>query len=174
MTRYLCLLLALVAPSLAAQGQCTNATLHGAYGFSIQGEVIGFFVGTTLTRFATPTLVNGVAMEKFDGAGHITAVDFIMRNGASVIGPTTPVTPNGFRSGETGTYSVASNCTGEITLHPPDGAEINQKFVADDVGKELRVVFSRQHVLQIPGVADCVPPAGCDLAVNVSAEGRRQ
>jgi hypothetical protein len=172
--KYLCSILFALVVLTAAQAQnCSNATLKGAYGFSIHGETIGFFVGTTLTRFASPTLVDGVAREVFDGAGHITAVDFIMRNGASVIGPTTPVTSNGFRSGETGTYSVSSDCTGDITLHPPDGAEINQKIVVDDSGDEIRAVFSRQHVLQIPGIAACVAPDGCDLAVNVQATGQR-
>src|SRR5262245_30507732 len=91
----------LLAAAAMAQDNngCSNATLKGAYSFTIHGESLGILSGTppTLQRFPNPTLVDAVAIMTFDGAGKFTAVDFIMRNGASIIGPTT-VTPTGFRT----------------------------------------------------------------------------
>jgi hypothetical protein len=87
-------LVVLVASATAQDNNgCSNITVKGDYSFSIHGEALGIFVGTppTLQRFAFPTLVDAVAIMTFDGAGHITAVDFVMRNGASIIGPTTSV-----------------------------------------------------------------------------------
>jgi hypothetical protein len=54
--------------------------------------------------FASPVLVDGVAITHFDGNGILKQVDFAMHNGTSVATPTTPLTENGFRSEETGTY----------------------------------------------------------------------
>jgi hypothetical protein len=171
--------IAVVVLAAAAMAQdnngCSNQTLKGAYSFSIHGEALGIFVGTppTLQRFPFPTIVDGVALMTFDGAGKFTAVDFIMRNGASIIGPTTAVTPGGFRAGETGTYVVNSDCTGTLVVHPPDGSEIPQKFVLANSGHEVRTVFTNQHVPQIPNNPACTPPTGCDLAVQIQANGVR-
>ena len=166
----------LAAAAMAQENNgCSNATLKGAYTFTIHGEALGIVAGTppTLQRSTFPTEVDGVAIMTFDGTGQFTAVDFIMRNGASIIGPTTPVTPNGFRTGETGTYAVSSDCTGALVVHPPDGSEIDQKFVLTNSGQEIRTTFNRQHVPQIAGNPNCTPPAGCDLAVQIQANGVR-
>jgi hypothetical protein len=169
--------LTVVMLSVAARAQnednngCSNATLRGPYSFSTHGEAIGFFVGTTLTRFPFPTLVDAVQITTFDGAGSLTAVDFIVRNGLPVVGATT--TPSGFRTGETGTYSVAPDCTGTIVLNTPDGAVITLKFVLGNNAHEVRAVFASQHVAQIPNNPDCAPPTGCNLAVNIQSSGVR-
>jgi hypothetical protein len=150
---------------------CSNATLKGPYSISTHGEAIGFFVGTTLTRFPFATLVDAVQITTFDGTGNLTAIDFIVRNGVPVVGATTM--PNGFRTGETGTYSVAPDCTGTIVLNTPDGAVITLKFVLANNGHEVRAVFASQHVAQIPNNPDCAPPTGCNLAVNIQSNGVR-
>jgi hypothetical protein len=168
-------IVALVLALTARAENCSNETLKGDYSFSIHGEAIGIFAGTppVLQRFPFPTLIDGVALMTFDGAGKFTAVDFVMRNGVPAIGPTTPVTPSGFRAGETGTYVVDSDCTGTLVIHPPDGSEINEKFVLASSGHEVRTVFARQHVTQIPNNPSCVLPTGCDLAVQIQANGVR-
>jgi hypothetical protein len=75
---------------------CTNATLNGDYAFTISGQI---FIpnGPTIQR-------EGIAITHFDGAGHLTQVDFVLSspNAAPPPGPspTDPVT--GFRIEETG------------------------------------------------------------------------
>jgi hypothetical protein len=65
--------------STASWFRCSNRTLRGAYGFSIDGTILA----------GTPNafLLRGVAMTHFDGHGNLSQVDFTTRNGA-------PVTPD--------------------------------------------------------------------------------
>jgi hypothetical protein len=115
----------LSSPAKAQDGDndgCSNATLHGDYAFAIHGESLGVFVPQTtgapkLVPFASPVLIDGVAITHFDGNGILKQVDFSMHNGTSVATPTAPPTENGFRAEETGTYSVKSDCTG-TTIRP--------------------------------------------------------
>jgi hypothetical protein len=53
-------------------GDCTVRTLRGAYGFSIDGQIL-----------AGPRtgLLRGVAMTEFDGRGNLRQVDFTTING---------------------------------------------------------------------------------------------
>ncbi|HET8824939.1 MAG TPA: hypothetical protein VFM77_07415 [Terriglobales bacterium] len=130
--------------SSAAFGQstdndgCTNATLIGDYAFRVSGWVA--LGGVTVDR-------EGVAMTRFDGAGNLTQVDFVMSNGAPLAGPTDPVT--GFHIAETGTYRVNSDCTGTAEIHlpkPPNassGAVINLMMVIGDQGRRIHTIVSR-------------------------------
>jgi hypothetical protein len=58
-------------------------------------------------------------------------------------------------------------------LNPPDGSEIDEKFVVANSGHEIRTVLNRQHVTQIPNNPDCAPPTGCDLAIQIQGNGVR-
>jgi hypothetical protein len=71
--------------SARADSNCSNQTLHGDYGSTIEGEILGFGP------------VRGVAMAHFDGKGNMTQVDHVVVNG---ILPALQWTP-GF-----GTYTV--------------------------------------------------------------------
>jgi hypothetical protein len=60
----------------------------------------------------------------FDGNGGPMQVDNAILGGISVIMPGTPLTDNGFRANETGSYSVAADCTGTAVINFPDMSEI--------------------------------------------------
>jgi len=177
----LSLVLCVATPSAFARTEeaCSNATLSGDYGMTIHGQNIGILVpggsgaGPTLQPFPVPLPVDGVAMTHFDGKGHLTQVDFIMRNGTSLTTPSTPQTANGFRADETGSYSVSSDCTGTAVINFPNESNIELKFVLVGHGREIRTVVSGQHIPLIPNNLNCAPPAGCDLAAQIRSDGVR-
>jgi hypothetical protein len=128
------LLLAFTCAASAQAGTCSNASLRGNYGFTISGEILPA-PGAVLP-------VAGVAMTHFDGKGNLSQVDFVMRGGSSAAPPGSPLTDNGFRSGETGTYTVNSDCTGLAAIHFSDGSEIDLKLVVVSRGGEIHTVVS--------------------------------
>ena len=74
---------------------CSNATLKGAYAFSV------------LTVVAAPGVPNVVVvLGKFDGKGGYTQIDYL----GDGLNMTPPLTA--FRTGQTGSYSVNPDCTG--------------------------------------------------------------
>lgn len=164
---------------------CTDATLNGNYAFTLHGESLGVIVyplpGSTLAPkvvpFADPLLADGVAMTHFDGNKGLTQVDFVMRNGTSATTASTPTTSDGFRSGETGSYSVNFDCTGTFKIVFPDTTEIDVAFVIGDLGRTIRTVVTRQHVPHLPpaivpvGVTCAADTGGCDLGVQIRSEG---
>lgn len=133
----------LVPASLLAQSGdndgCTNATLHGDYGFTVSGQI--------LIPGAPPVERDGVAMTHFTGQGRLTQVDFLMSNGLPTAGPSDPLT--GFHTGETGWYKVFPDCTGmaEIDFPTPaggtSGAVIDLMFVLSNHGNTIHTIVSR-------------------------------
>ncbi len=154
--------------SAAKADGCSNATLKGGYAFSLQGELLGVLQGSTVLPFSAPLLTNGVAMTEFDGNGNLTQVDYVVRNGTLAATPSTPLTENGFRSEETGTYSVAPDCTGTEVIKFPDSSEIDLAIVVGADGHSIKTVVTRQHVPVIPGNPNCTD--GCDLAAQIQSE----
>src|SRR5215472_14032232 len=160
---------------------CVDATLQGDYAFTLHGESLGVLVPQTgappkLAPFASPLPADGVAMTHFDGHGNLTQVDFVMRNGTSAATPGTPLTANGFRSGETGSYEVSPDCTGTFKIKFGDTTEIDVAFVIGNHGQEIRTVVTSQHVPKLPPPivppgAVCAAPAGCDLGVQIRSDG---
>ena len=140
--------LLLVLPSSAkAQDSikdgCSLATLHGDYGFTISGQITGG---------PAPGPVNGVALTSFDGQGGLMQTDFVVKSGA----PAGPL--DVFRTGENGTYSVNSDCTGTATIHFPDAKpaqEIVLMFVIVNHGRGIRTVVAALYVG--PGIATMTP-----------------
>jgi hypothetical protein len=181
----------LSGPAKAQNGDndgCSNATLRGDYSFTIHGESIGVLVPQTtgvpkLVPFPNPLPIDGVAITHFDGktnpdgTGGLTQIDFVIRNGISLATPTTPVTSNGFRSEETGTYTVNQDCTGTFKIMFPDTSEIDVAFVLANHGREIRTVVTRQHVPPlpppaIPAGATCdATSGGCDLGTQTRSDG---
>lgn len=129
---------------------CTNGTLFGDYAFRVDGQL--------LPPGGPPVARQGVAMTRFDGAGGLVQVDFVMSNGAPLAGPADPST--GFRIREQGTYQVNPDCTGSAVIHFPapsnvsSGAEIDLMFVLGDHGRIIHAIVSR--VLP-PGSTTSVP-----------------
>jgi hypothetical protein len=119
-----CGLLASGSPASAdsSDGPCSNRTLSGDYGFSVEGLILPA-PGVTLP-------VRGVHMTHFDGKGNLTQLDSLLVNG----GPISDWTP------VIGTYQVNANCTGTIVLHPSTGGFVNLRIVVVGQGKEIHTV----------------------------------
>jgi hypothetical protein len=147
---------------------CSNASLQGIYPFTASGYTMGIYDSSGVLHYLSPPEpLSSVGQYTFDGQGNFTRVDFNVGNGVPVNGPTTPVNESGFRTGQTGTYSIAGDCTGTISLNA-HGAMIELQIVVADNGSSARAIVKSEHV---PGFAN--PPAGtsctggCDEGVNI-------
>jgi hypothetical protein len=106
----LTVLLLAVAPNLHAA--CSNASLHGAYGYSSQGF-------TEVTADVSPALFvpwTTIGLIAFDGKGIVTSGTFTVN--------TTTAAGGVIRGTFTGTYTVNSNCAGTSELLLDDGVTI--------------------------------------------------
>jgi hypothetical protein len=137
------LLLALSGMAVAASdnGGCSNATLKGNYAFTILGE--------TRNPNGTTSVSKGIAMTNFDGAGGLTQVDFVVSDGAPLPGDGNSMTGFHFQTGETGTYTVNTDCTGhaEIDLNVPvpiglSRGVIKLLFVLSNQGRAIHTVVA--------------------------------
>src|SRR5215469_11224058 len=95
----------------SAQAGCTNATLHGAY---------GFFASVTLLPAGTPRSILGVL--SFDGKGTFTATLEFNTDG-TISNPT-----------DSGPYIVNADCTGQLITNGGTGIV---DIVIVDGGKEF-------------------------------------
>jgi hypothetical protein len=109
---------------------CSNRTLHGDYGFTIEGVILG------------PDIpFRGLALQHYDGRGHITQVDHIVTNG---VPPTEEWTPG------TGTYSVNPDCTGKGVINSPSNpTPVSLHFVVVRRGKEIHQVVDANAVTAV-------------------------
>lgn len=104
---------------------CTNRTLHGNYGSSVEGVILPA-PGVTLP-------IRGVVMTHYDGKGNFTQVDHIIVDG---IPPTIEWTPG------TGTYEVNADCTGTAHITTSTGGFVNLVFVVVSQGKQINAVVT--------------------------------
>jgi hypothetical protein len=114
------------ATSDSHDGRCSNRTLSGNYGFTLEGVLLG------------PNLpIRGVVMQHYDGKGNITQVDHVVVGGFP---PAQEWQPG------TGTYSVNPDCTGTAVLHTPANPEVNLHFVVVKRGTEIHQVVDGDAV----------------------------
>jgi hypothetical protein len=132
-----------VVTASAEDHGCSDATLHGDYGYTI--------TGSQPNPDGTLSPIKGVAITHYDGAGHLTQRDFVVTAGV-------PMASNGdaqsgfhFSTGETGSYSLNPDCTGtmEILLNvpvPPDSGLssgiIKLMIVVTNRGRAIHTVVS--------------------------------
>ncbi len=102
-----------VIPAAADDNGCSDATLKGDYGFTIDGY--------SPNSDGAQLPVKGVAITHFDGAGKLTQQDFVVTAGVLNPGQGDAQTGFHFTTGETGKYSLNPDCTGsmEIDLNAP-------------------------------------------------------
>lgn len=116
----------LASGGTAVAESCSNNTLQGSYGFTIEGLALPA-PGVTVP-------LRGVAMTHFDGKGNLTQVDHVVFNG---------VPPAIFWTPGSGTYQVNEDCTGSAQIKVPASGEIlNLAFVLVKQGKEIRTVVN--------------------------------
>jgi hypothetical protein len=103
---------------------CSNRTLNGSYGFTVEG-LLGIPGGGTQIR--------GVILQDYDGNGHLTQVEHVVVDGAP---PSEEWTPG------SGTYTVKPDCTGTATITiPSSGAPpLVVFFVVTKKGRMVREV----------------------------------
>jgi hypothetical protein len=134
-----------------------------------------------LHPFASPLPVTAVGQFTFDGHGSFTRVDFNMSNGTPTIFSTTPLTGDDFRKGQTGTYNVSSDCTGNIVLDvppSPNPREIHIAIAVVGYGQRVFGVVASEHAPSLPPPivpkdTSCAPPpvgTGCYLGDNILLE----
>ena len=124
------------APSShSTSGHCSNRTLSGDYGCSVQGVLLNVpglppeatFVGVTTTHF--------------DGKGNLTGTEHVVVNGVSF---------NPGWDANSGTYSVNSDCTGTSVVNSPNSpVPLNLNLVIIDEGKEFRQVLNSDALLTV-------------------------
>lgn len=107
----------------------------------------------------------------FDGTGSFVRQDVAVNSG-TVLGAPTPLTETGFRTGQSGTYTVAADCTGTLSLFIPGGIEIDFAMVLADSGRIISAVVNKQHVpvlppAIVPAGTSCDAGVGCAVGVNV-------
>lgn len=119
----------------APVAHCSNRTLSGDYGCSIQGSLLNVpglppeatFVGVTTTHF--------------DGNGNVTSKEHVVVNGTSF--------SPGFDAND-GTYQVNPDCTGTAVVNTPNSpVPLDLYFVIDDNGKEFRQVLNADALLTV-------------------------
>ena len=104
-------------------GGCSNATLHGPYGLTIDAT----------TAPGAALLFRGVVLQNYDGAGHLTIRDHIVFDGTPETDTWTP---------GTGSYLVHPDCTGVATFSlPSEGPPLKVHFVVVERGRKLREVI---------------------------------
>jgi hypothetical protein len=111
--------------------KCSNRTLQGTYGLTIEG----------LLAIPGPGIqVRGVVLQGFDGNGHITQVDHVVIDGMP---PTEAWRPGA------GTYHIRADCTGKatITIASSQQPPLVVFFVVTNDGKEIRQVVEGNAVV---------------------------
>src|SRR5271170_3130781 len=154
------LLLGLNVMSAAAEDNgCSNATLKGDYGFTIDGYQPNADGSTSPLK--------GVAISHFDGAGKLTQRDFVVTGG--VLNPGQEGAGGGFQftTGETGTYSVSRDCTGrmEIDLNAPvpPGSGLSPGVI------KLMIVVTHHGNAIHTVVAEITPPFATAPSLNTTS-----
>jgi hypothetical protein len=108
---------------------CSESTLRGDYGFSVEGQVLAG---------PKPLLVRAVAMTHFDGEGGLSQVDFATINGVP--------TGTDWRPG-TGSYEINSDCTGKAQISFTDGSgTLHLRLVVADRGDLIRTIVEGNAV----------------------------
>lgn len=95
---------------------CSQTTIRGNYGYDISGT---FFLSPTV-----PLQLASVGRMTFDGAGNMTGTDTNSFGGLITVNPIT------------GTYQLARDCTGTLTVVFPQGTITTALSVVDN-GKEI-------------------------------------
>lgn len=126
-----------IATGAASAASCSNATIKGVYG-SLDAGVNGSSPETTLTQFTA------------DGAGKLSGTVTNSTNGT--------ITNSTF----TGTYSIAKNCTGTVSVTFPNNSTANEAIVIDNMKKGAQMIRTDNGLLK-PGVVLAQGSAICGM-----------
>jgi hypothetical protein len=120
-----------IVPRAEAQ-DCSNATLHGSFGYTSTGTLLDSYVPAP---YAGPFAEIG--RQNFDGKGNTQATATLSSNG------------NINKVTIEGTYTVNADCTGSMTVNIPAlEATVHADFVIDKDGTEIRAVVTDSGVVE--------------------------
>ena len=149
-----------VIPAVAEDNGCSDATLKGAYGWTIQGY-------TPNNPNGTQSPIKGIAITHFDGAGKFTQRDFVITAGVPNAGNGNSMTGFVFSTGETGTYSLNSDCTGtaeiDLNVPVPPGSGLSSGVI-----KLMMVVTNGGRAIHTV-VAEITPPFTTSPILNTTS-----
>jgi hypothetical protein len=113
----------------------------------------------TLHRFSVPGVIDGIALQTFDGNGAGTRKDFVMLNGTRLRGA-----PADFESDETLSYTVNPDCTGALLVHIGNGKRtISTRLIVLDHGNQLFSVTA--HSMSPLGRPPLTEPAALEVVI---------
>ena len=141
-TMFLCFLLASGVSALAQSksettngGRCSNRTLSGDYGCSVQGVLLN------VPGLPPEATFVAVTTSHFDGRGNVTGTEHAVVNGMSF-------NPGWDTNG--GTYTVNPDCTGRAAVTTPNSpVPLDLYLVVVDNGKEFRQVLNSNALLTV-------------------------
>ena len=141
-TMLLCFLLASGVSALAQSkseitngGRCSNRTLSGDYGCSVQGVLLN------VPGLPPEATFVAVTTSHFDGRGNVTGTEHAVVNGMSF-------NPGWDTNG--GTYTVNPDCTGRAAVTTPNSpVPLDLYLVVVDNGKEFRQVLNSNALLTV-------------------------
>ncbi len=111
------------SPALTAHALvCDDATIQGRYAFTLHGTIFLPNGGTLL--------IDGIALQTFDGRGNVKQVDAVADNGS--LAP-------GWRPGA-GSYSVNPDCTGTETLVVSGMPDLHLQMIVAQGGNTIHQV----------------------------------
>ena len=130
-----CSAMAQSATAQSHEGHCSNRTLSGEYGCSVQGFLLN------VPGLPPEATFVGVTTSTFDGKGNLTGTEHVVVDGSS-FNP-------GFDT-NSGTYSVNPDCTGTAIVNTPNSpVPLNLFFVIVDDGKEFRQVLNSDALVTV-------------------------
>lgn len=100
--------------------QCSAKTLDGSYAYLVNGTNVG---GALI-----PGPVAAAGLAKADGAGNLTATDTVSANGTVL------------RRAITGVYTIAADCTGQLTFTDNFGQTTHLDFVVSQNRQEFSFI----------------------------------
>jgi hypothetical protein len=136
---------------------CTNRTLHGDYGSSVEGLILSA-PGVTFP-------IRGVVMTHYDGNGTFTQVNHIVFNGTA---PTIEWTPG------TGAYQINAHCTGTAHIATSTGGFVTLVLVVVSQGKQINSVVTAPFDGPDRDVTSVGIKASCDRTKAACSSGRTE
>jgi len=123
------------ASTQPSKRQCSNRTLSGEYGCSVQGFLLN------VPGLPPEATFVGVTTSTFDGKGNLTGTEHTVINGL----PSNP----GFIA-NSGTYFVDPDCTGSAIVNTPNSpVPLHIYFVIVDDGNEFRQVLNSNALVSV-------------------------
>jgi hypothetical protein len=124
-----------VRSEASSRARCSNRTLNGDYGCSVQGVLLN------VPGLPPEATFVGVTTAHFDGQGNTTGTEHAVVNGMSF-------NPGWDTNG--GTYTVNPDCTGRATVTTPNSpVPLDLYLVVMDNGEEIRQVLNANALLTI-------------------------